>query len=421
MNKATILLACLIPAVLAASACGSSHGTSFVAGGGSSGSGDGAASNSGGSLIVGIGGNNDVGNGGADTCGGTKLGAAPTAVNVLLVVDKSLSMKDPFAGSSGGSGGAGSSGAGGGTGESKWSALSTALASAVDATKGSVAYGLDFFPSSSDPSKPLPSDCSLPAGNTPAVAMGSNATTIAAIKQALTDNSPGGATPTAAALSRALDYFTKGAGAQLEGDRYVLLATDGGPNCDTALTCQAASCTVNMDGKCPPNTNCCDPKLDPAGPGKCLDDTATTMVVTALAKANVRTFVVGIPGTESYEATLNAVAVAGEATNPKAPPSYFAVSAAGGVMALSQALTSITTGLIRTCDLHLSSTPPDLDQINVVIDGTTIPEGSADGWSLDMTTTPPTVVLKGATCRMVETTGAQQVDVTFGCPTVHVK
>jgi len=84
-------------------------------------------------------------------------------------------------------------------------------------------------------------------------------------------------------------------------------------------------------------------------------------------------------------------------------------------------LTKITTGLITSCDLHLSETPPDLEQINVVIDGQTIIEGSADGWALDSSTSPPSVILKGATCRTVETTGVQQVDVTFGCPTVHVK
>jgi hypothetical protein len=60
-----------------------------------------------------------------------------------------------------------------------------------------------------------------------------------------------------------------------------------------------------------------------------------------------------------------------------APPTYFAIAASGGVKALSQVLTNITTGLITSCDLVLSENPPDYDKINVVVDGVTISEGSA--------------------------------------------
>jgi len=299
--------------------------------------------------------------------------------------------------------------------------MQTALGAAVDATKGSVAFGLDFFPSSDDPSQSLPSVCALPTKGDPLVTVGADATNIASIKKMLSSGMPAGATPTAGAMTRALDYFTKGGGAQLVGKRYVLLATDGGPNCDTALSCQAASCTVNMDGLCPANTNCCDPKLDPDGPSKCLDDQATLTVVKELATAGVKTFVVGIPGTEAYQATLDSLAMAGGAPNPKAPPDFFAVSASGGVAELSQVLTQITTGLITTCDLALTADPPDYDEINVVIDGTTIPEGAADGWLLDTSSKPPHVILQGKTCQNVESDGVAAVDVTFGCPTLKVK
>jgi hypothetical protein len=355
-------------------------------------------------------GNIDSGSAGAagsdgPVCGGTTLAASPKVVNVLLVVDKSSSMTATPTG----------------FGDSKWNGLRSALSSALDATSGKVAYGLDFFPSSGSPSVPLPNGCALPASGDPAVAIAADALTVAAIKKALTDNSPAGATPTAAALGRALSYFTKGAGAALKGEHYVLLATDGGPNCDDSLSCQAATCTVNMDGLCPASTNCCDVKLDPQGPGKCLDDGATVAMVKELAKANIKTFVVGIPGTEAYGSTLDSLATGGGEPNPNAPPSYFAISASGGVKALSQVLTNITTGLITSCELVLSEQPPDLDKINVVIDGKTILEGDADGWSLDQTSTPPTIVLKGATCATVSKSGAEKLSVTFGCPTEHVK
>jgi hypothetical protein len=310
-----------------------------------------------------------------------------------------------------------------GFGDSKWNGMRTALGAAIDATKGQVAFGLDFFPSSGSASTPLANGCELPTGGAPTVPVASGLATNAAIEKVLADNSPAGSTPTAAALGRALAYFKTGAGAALPGGHYVLLATDGGPNCDAALTCTAASCTTNMDGNVcgAPTANCCDPKLDPQGPSSCLDDAATVAAVTALANANVKTFVVGIPGSDKYEPTLNAVATAGGEPNPNAPPSFYQVTAAGGVKALSQVLTNIATGLITSCELVLSADPPDYDQINVVIDGTTIPEGSADGWTLDTTNKPPTVVLKGATCKAVETNGAEQLSITFGCPTEHVK
>ena len=416
MKPISILGSLVIPTLLVAIACGSSSGTSFVNGGGSAGlanaggssaASGGVSSSSAGSGGLSINGPGDGGAAGAtETCGGTKLAAAPIAVNVLLVVDKSLSMGDIPPG----------------FGSAKWPAMQTALAAAVDATKGTVAFGLDFFPNSADPKVA----CGLPATGDPVVGVSATAANATAIKQALTNNAPAGATPTAAALTRALDYFSTGAGAKLTGENYVLLATDGGPNCDAALTCTAATCTTNMDGTCmgTPSfcaTNFCDASLDPDGPSKCLYDGATVAAVQALAKAKIKTFVVGIPGSDAYKTTLNALATAGGVVNPNAPPSYFAVSATGGAKALSDVLTSITTGLITTCTLKLSENPPDYDQINVVLDGTTIAEGSADGWALDTSATPPSVILKGATCKKVETTGVQQVDITFGCPTVHVK
>jgi hypothetical protein len=406
----------LVPALLACVVgCGSSKNTTSQVG-------SGAADNEGSAASGGSSAANDGASGGLDlgtlesaaagaagasepTCGGTMLAASPKVVNVLLVVDKSSSMTATPEG----------------FGDSKWNGLRSALSAALDATSGKVGFGLDFFPSSGDASVPLPNRCALPTSFDPAVPVAAGAATVSAIKQALMDNSPAGATPTAAALGRALNYFTKGAGAALKGEHYVLLATDGGPNCDDTLSCKAAACTVNMDGLCPTGTNCCDPTLDPQGPGKCLDDAATLTMVKALAKANVKTFVVGIPGTEAYGSTLDSLATEGGEANPNAPPAYFAVSAAGGVKALSQVLTKITTGLITSCDLVLGTEPPDLDQINVVIDGKTILEGDANGWSLDQSTSPPTIVLKGSTCAAVTEFGAQNLSVTFGCPTEHVK
>lgn len=403
-----ILSITVLGGLLGVFACGSnsSDGSGPSSSGGNASGGFGSDAAGSGSLLVGPTAG-DAGAAGAapDKCGGTTLDAAPKKVNVLLVVDKSSSMSATPSG----------------FGDTKWNGIRAALGAAIDATQGQVAFGLDFFPNSGSPKTPLSNVCELPKTGAPSVAVARGEATNAAIKQALADNAPAGATPTAAALMRALSYFTSGVGASLEGEHYVLLATDGGPNCNTALTCAAASCTLNMDGSCPKGTNCCDAKLDPDGPSKCLDDGATLSAVEALGKAKVKTFVVGIPGTEAYGPTLDSVALAGGEPNPDAPPNYFAITATGGVEALSQVLTNITTGLITSCDLVLSKDPPDHEQINVVIDGQIIPEGSTNGWRLDTSSLPPTIHLLGTTCDAVRTTGAQQLSVTFGCPTEHVK
>jgi hypothetical protein len=221
-------------------------------------------------------------------------------------------------------------------------------------------------------------------------------------------------------LARAEAYFTTGDGKALKGEKYVLLATDGGPNCNLnpKFACDIASCTVNMDGKVcgPAGTNCCDPKVDALGPTNCLDEDASVAAIKALAKAGIKTFVVGIPGTEAYATTLDALAAESGVENPDAPPGYFAVSAKAGAAGLSNVLERITTGLVTSCRLQLEAVPPVLNDVYVVIDGVEIKHGDADGWDYDDSVSPPAVVIKGATCDKLETDGAQYINVSYGCP-----
>jgi hypothetical protein len=302
------------------------------------------------------------------------------------------------------------------------SALHTALVGASP----SIAFGLELFPAPADPKKPIPLDCAdnccempvLPGITVPITARSPGTT---AIQAALEASGPAGGTPTAEALRRALDYFTKGAGKTLTGDRYVLLATDGGPNCDATLSCTAAECTTNLDEDCPlPNgASCCDPQFGGASASsRCLDAAGAEAQVKALRGAGVRTFVVGIPGSEAYASTLDAFAVAGGATTATGGHKYFAVQAAGGVAALGSALETITKGVITSCRLVLGSRPPDLQKLNVTVDGEVVPQSGPDGWNVDTSASPPAVVLKGATCTNIEKNGAQNVQVQYGCPTL---
>jgi hypothetical protein len=348
------------------------------------------------------------GSAGADkSCGASQISATSVPANILLVIDKSGSMKDPLGGTS------------------RWNAMKMALGAALDKVKGNISFGLEFFPNGPNAQQV----CDVPAGEAAIVLpIGAGTTTVPQIVQAFDTNQPAGGTPTAAALARAYDYFTAGAGKALTGDRYVLLATDGGPNCNPSLTCTTATCTLNLDAPqrtCGPRmadgtaANCCDAKL-PNGSSNCLDDAATATQIAKLAAAQVKTFVVGIAGTEAYAKSLDQFAVAGGVTNPDAPPSYFAVTESGGVAGLTAVFSAITTRLITTCRLQLQSEPPDPMQLNVSVDGTLVPLG-ANGWHLDTSTTPPTIVLDGALCSKVQVSGASSVQIVYGCPTVIIK
>jgi len=322
------------------------------------------------------------------SCGASVIEASPKEVSVLLVIDQSDSMSKSLGASD------------------RWTATKGALGTAIDGTKDAIDFGLDLFPSAG---------CDVPADPVLAVPVEPGTTGVPKILAALEAAGPvpQGGTPTAAALARALEYFETGPGLSLAGDRYVLLATDGGPNCNSShAPCAVTACVPNMEpGVCPIEPDsCCDGDVK-----NCLDDVATTRRVEALATAGVPTFVVGIPGTEDFADTLNAVAVAGG--RPRAGDTkYYAVTNAAE---LTDTFRTITRDLVKTCELQLQDRPPNNNALNVQIDGEFIPQAGADGWELDLTTTPPTVVLKGATCAAIEAQGASSVTIVYGCPTIR--
>jgi von Willebrand factor type A domain len=337
---------------------------------------------------------------GLGNCGTTTVQAQYNSANILLLIDKSGSMTDKPDGFS----------------VNKWDALKKALGTALGNVAGEINFGLVLFPFSSDHEIPLQCDtgcCAVAAGTAAVnVPIESGATGVSKILDAVNATSPGGGTPTAAALASALQYFTQGDGANLQGPKFVLLATDGGPNCNIDNTCDTAHCTTNLDGQCP-SGNCCDQNGQ-----SCLDDTSVVTQIQALQTAGVSTFVVGIPGTENYSQYLDTFATAGGVPSPDAPPSYYAVSAKGGVQGLVDVFTSITTHLVRNCDVALQDTPQKLDLVNVAVDCQVVPYADGAGWSLTGAD-QKTLEIAGDACHTIQTDGARRVDVVYGCPTIH--
>jgi hypothetical protein len=341
-------------------------------------------------------------------CTASSTSATLRTVNMLIVLDKSGSMGKPGLGSS----------------TSKWDAMKTALGTALNKAKLTISFGLDLFPKA-DVVAACTGDtcCSTPAvGEALNVPVGPGADTVPTILSTLAATTPGGGTPMAAALSRALDYYVSGDGFGLNGDKYVLLVTDGGPNCDTAAvpTCDAPACTRNLDPdpNCNLNTNCCSTA---ALAVNCLDDASVNTEIQALATAGIKTIVVGIPGSDPYVPYLNAFAQAGQKpnTDPNATTAYYAVAESAGSTGLAQTLQSITIDLVKSCVITYTKPPDDPELVNVLVDCAIIPREPTDGgdgsyWTLDMTTS--TITLGGAICDKILAQGVNRVDYVFGCP-----
>jgi hypothetical protein len=353
-----------------------------------------------------------------DACHWTTNEAQVVEVDVLLVLDKSGSMDDVPSDYS----------------TNKWNAISNALNTALNSVRERLWLGLLVFPYTATEGVPIPANCREPTDrccemppipgfvNVP---VGPGRQTFNDMMGVINTSQPAGGTPTALALQRALEYFTGGAGAALGGEKIVLLATDGGPNCNPNLTCTVDTCTLNIDQVpgCPsadvdPNAlTCCG-----ANPTGCLDDANTVAQVQALAAAGIKTIVVGIPGAEPYQETLLSSANAGSFLTPEGEPGYYEVPVEGGVQALTDTFQEITTQLVKECEVDVTGMVDNPNDVNVAVDCVLIPMGQAGGegsrWYYDNPENPTKIIIDGDICTTIQTTGVQRIDVVLGCPVV---
>lgn len=222
-----------------------------------------------------------------------------------------------------------------------------------------------------------------------------------------------GGTPAAPTLAKMRDILT-----ELSGDTFVVLITDGAPNCNQELFCNASACIPNIEGlqaggfDCTGSVNCCAPSTqDPQANLGCVDAQASVDAVQALGDAGIRTFVVGMPGSEPYEQLLNEMAEIG-GTARSGSSKYFPVA---DTDALEEALTAITASIAISCDIPLDYEPPDRDLVNVYFDDALVEYDPEAGWEWS---DDGHVVIRGDACRRLSSGDVLEVQILAGCKTV---
>ena len=230
-----------------------------------------------------------------------------------------------------------------------------------------------------------------------------------------TAGAPSGGTPTAQALRSVLPALKNA-----KGNTFVILATDGGANCNTGASCGVDLCMPNIENQpgCPMAgpANCCVP---PEGFREaCLDGAATSSAVLALKAAGIPVYVVGLPdrsittGAETYAALLDQLATIG-GTAQAGSPKYYKVGTSNG-NALLVTLKKIAAKIIATCEYKLKDAPAAPDRVNVYLDSVVVPKDPVSGWKIE----GGTVTLLGSTCSKVLSGDVLDVRIIAGCPTV---
>lgn len=255
---------------------------------------------------------------GEKNCGFKNYVLERKEARLLLVLDRSGSMREPI---------------GGGMGD-KWTAAIGATREVIMNTQAAVQWGLKTFPGDIE--------CSVTDGVAVPVA-GNN---FPPIDGAIGTTLPTGTgTPTAAAVRGGTAYLKS----LPDGSpRYLVLATDGMPNC--------------MDGVS---------SSLPDAPG-------AVAAIAEAAAAGFHTFVIGVAIVGSMgNQTLNEMAVAGLEPRAGDVRYYAAASRQDLVTALD-----IITGTVSNCVFPLGERPPSPDDVAVFVDGVRITRDPThmNGW-----------------------------------------
>ncbi|HLK35365.1 MAG TPA: vWA domain-containing protein [Polyangiaceae bacterium] len=337
--------------------------------------------------------------GGVCACADEALDA--NAPNLYFVLDRSGSMSELWGGTS-----------------DKWQVVINAIARLVVGLGPRAKIGAAVFPDpgSANACGPGVEALAPREGDSPAGRAGPTAIALLTVLGQISAN---GGTPTAATLQA--PWLTQELSSlSAKSKTYVILATDGGPNCNASATCgtdrdgvQACQPNIESVANCPPGgpNNCC---TGPSGALSCEDSAPTIAAVTALAAAGTPVYVIGVPGSTPYANLLDQLAIAG-GTDRGQEPHYYAADTADQSQFVT-AISRIAAKLAGGCTVQLDNPPPDPTHVNVFLGGQVLPQTGADGWTLDGST----VTILGASCQSILDGDVIDVRVVGGCPTVLI-
>jgi hypothetical protein len=362
---ATAALGCGNPQVSNSGGNGNGAGGSGNGSGGSSGSGRGG-SNGGGGSGVGVPGfelpdasnkPSQPGNTPDASCGFQDYMLERRPAELLLVLDRSGSMRQPpdFM-----------------TLTSKWDETVPAVNETIMKTEAAVSWGMKMFPAGQI-------ECATTDGVDVPIAPNNAAMILAAIG----GTTPlGNGTPTRQAIQKAVAHLKA---TPTNTPRYILLATDGEPNCADDMT----------DG------------LE--------DANGAVEAVRVAAAEGFKTFVIGI-ATQLSNAnmTLNRMAEAGGEPRMGDPRYYPVANRQELVTTLG-----LITGKVADCVFPLSKLPPSPSDVAVDVNGmrVTRDQTKMNGW--DYTANNMAIQIHGPACEAIKNANAQ-VKITFGCPGVEI-
>lgn len=308
------------------------------------------------------GGGGDITGGGGDDADGADGGAGGGAddgcqqvepiqvatgdpADLLLVVDKSGSMDDPLE-----------------TGQFKWPVMRDALTTVVEQYQNGIRFGLMLYPN----------DAECAPGSVRAPVAMQNAP---AITGELDDTYPDGGTPTHTTIAAAGAYY---AGVSSPGERYVLLATDGEPNCGDPNDNEAPTVSESISA------------------------------IQGLAGDGIMTFVLGFGGTiNNYPDTLRAMAEAGGTGD------YFA---ANSPEELATALDAIAGEVgLPSCSFRLERTPESASELTVYQDDELVSQDPSHQAGWDWSSTTNTLTFYGAACDAILGGQTDNVRIQFAC------
>lgn len=317
-----------------------------------------------------------------ELCGEANFNISRVIPDVLILLDRSNSMSEPIS-------------------DPLWNIIRQAIITVTQAMDDSIWFGLMSFPNSVPPNNcsGFNNQCTAPASTSVLVEVGPD--TSGAIEVALMSLTTCGGTPIAMSLQSANDYL-----ATLTDDhpKFIILATDGAPNCNEALDGDTCTCTAP--------TGCWINNLN------CLDDTRTYGILDGLCSAGVSTYILGMGGATSWTEVLQGMATHGCTDTPYAVNDPDAIQAALDEIA----------GAVASCQFELNCADiPDATKVNFYFDGAVVPRVTdhSDGWDwVDIceSTTDESGVIEffGPACDRIMNREVETVTATFGCPTIII-